>query len=632
MKKGTVVHIMKYKKRLIFAVLSVFFSLFTQILVGDPNYDRANGGVRAEIVSSSGYEINQYTYSVTSNDPQMYLDFHSTADLINVKFSEPLDDEMLIQVYYSQNGTGFSESNSTAVLCRKGKQNALLDLPYSNYDALRVDLGSKVGESFKLEEISVFTSKLPLTIRLDICSTIFLSLAFYFTFYFLSKYKTNESKKERLFILFSFSLFFLWSVIQPFNACPDELMRYDVVRYVFENNRLPHGGDPNLLNPTWGLSYGFTPYLSGMLSAGFMKIASIITTNEWVLITAARFVSVCAGTISVYFIIKIANEVFENTTYKWLFIIGISCVPQYVFLGSYMNNDMMSLMSVAMILFFWIVGLKTKWDKKSLVGLAVSLSICILSYYNAYGYVLMSIVLFIVSCNNMNLDSRQFVKKFSLVFLITFILAGWFFVRNAVMYDGDFLGLKTSREYSEVYAINEFKPSMRGTPSNQGLSLGYMLLNMKWLESTYKSFVGIFGYMSISISNWMYIYYAFFFGFGLTSYVLFSVSNAKKKGKVEKTCSNKNQTLFDWCLFISGLIAVLLSVYYSYNNDFQPQGRYIMSCIYPLVYFTVKGFHLFFEKIKRGRFYISRVSYIFIVLNITILLLSTKYYLIDVYM
>ena len=45
---------------------------------------------------------------------------------------------------------------------------------------------------------------------------------------------------------------------------------------------------------------------------------------------------------------------------------------------------------------------------------------------------------------------------------IVFLVAGWWFIRSGILYDGDFLGMKTSSIYAEKYAIDELKPGASG--------------------------------------------------------------------------------------------------------------------------------------------------------------------------
>ena len=58
----------------------------------------------------------------------------------------------------------------------------------------------------------------------------------------------------------------------------------------------------------------------------------------------------------------------------------------------------------------------------------------------------------------------------------------------------------------------------------------------------------------------------------------------------------KNKYLLNYIFVVSIIIPILLSMYYSYASDFQPQGRYIMGIIVPFTYFLVTGIQAVLEK------------------------------------
>ena len=248
------------------------------------------------------------------------------------------------------------------------------------------------------------------------------------------------------------------------------------------------------------------PILAYMIGALFMKITMIFTTSEFAIVIAARFVSVICNTLTVIMVIKIAEKLFKGA-YRWLFVCFIAFLPQFAFLGSYINNDSLALFSISVIIYGWILGIENKWNLKACITLAVGVGICALSYYNAYGYILFSVIFFVFSLWMMNRDMKEIFKKGLLISAIFLLIAGWWFIRNAVIYQGDFLGLKTEEEYSEKYAMLEFKPSERKTPQNEGNSLFHMLFEDDWLKWTYCSFIGLFGYMNIITSGKIYISY-----------------------------------------------------------------------------------------------------------------------------
>lgn len=591
----------KVKDIVVFLLVSLILSLFIQINVF-PNKSELYSNIEFDSIISKvniiNYTVKDNIFTAQNNDPQLlFIDLNSNVSAVEIDFVKPISQDMHIQIYFAENGENLCEQNSVSYDIRKGKNKAVIEIPYNKYSVMRVDIGSITGQSFELKDIKICESKITIfekiISKIQVLSTLFLVFIFFILLCTIKSHKLeilNPKNKilEIIFLLFCFIMFTLWAIVQPFNSCPDESMRYDVIKYVFTYNRLPNGGDPLIRNEIWGFSYAFLPYLSGLISVVFMKIVSIFTMDEQALILGARMAIVCFGTLTVYYVEKIANKCFKNE-YKWLFTILVCCLPQFVFLGSYMNNDMLSLLSVTMIIYYWIDGHEKNWDIKSSIGLAISVAICLLSYYNAYPFVLFSIIFFIWSNISKNVNKDFVFKKFMVIFIIVFILAGWWFIRNGIIYNGDFLGLRTTREYSNMYAREDIKPINHINPFNQGFSLLYMLFNMGWIKTTYLSFIGTFGYMSISIYKWMYIFYTFIIFIGLI-YFIIKIFNYKKH--------KKHRNLFYLFMALAGITNISLSVYQSYTSGFQPQGRYIIQCLIPLMMFVTIGFKYMFDYIK----------------------------------
>lgn len=407
------------------------------------------------------------------------------------------------------------------------------------------------------------------------------------------KVKINEKVFKVILVIFVFVLCLAWAIAQPYNSAPDEEMKYDVCRYLVEHGKLPHGGDESIRNPIWGISYAFTPILSYMISAVFMKIAMIFTTNEFAIVVAARLVSVICMTLLSIVCMKISEKLFKGT-YKWLFTILVIFLPQMIFLGSYINNDSLALLSIGIIVYAWILGLERKWDIKSCILLAVGIGICALSYYNAYGYILCSIFIYLITAIKDKKPIKEILLKGLIIFAIAFAIAGWWFIRNFIIYDGDFLGMSTSNEYAEMYAMDAYKPSKIQNPVNRGVSLYQMLVRENWIRTTILSFIGLFGYMSIIMNRLIYwVYLALFIAGGIGTLILFKDFIFNKEKKDEKSI------IFNVIFIICMVIPWGLSIYYSYFSDFEPQGRYIMPMIIPFMYFAVKGIERIFKMVLR---------------------------------
>ena len=409
----------------------------------------------------------------------------------------------------------------------------------------------------------------------------------------------NEKKLTVLFIFFCVFCAFGLALIQSNDVGPDEKMKMDICKFIADYGELPHGGDERVRDPLWGSSYGFTPILPYMLGGVFIKIASIFTQNMHYYYFAARLVSVMCYAVFLIFVTKIGEKLFDKKIYKWFFIILISILPQMVFLGSYINNDSLAMMCIAMIIYGWIIGLENKWTYKNCIFLAISLGLCALSYYNAYGYILTSAIIFLISNFKFKTKFKDIMKKGILIGIIAFIICGWWFIRSAIIYDGDFLGLRTTDEYSEKYAVDEYKNSKRETPINLNESLFYMLVNRHWITITMKSFYIAFGKMSWFVYSAIYYIVWAVWAFEILGYFIQKIFSRKnKKQDLDKNNIEKvfNKNLIESMFFINIGITGFLSVYYSYTSDFQPQGRYIMPMLIPFMYLVTTGIKFWVEK------------------------------------
>ena len=407
--------------------------------------------------------------------------------------------------------------------------------------------------------------------------------------------KKNKKIIMTIFLIGLFCYYLIWTVSQPYNSCPDEKMKWDICKYIAEHNSIPDGRDESIRDSAWGISYAFQPILTYMICAVFVKIASIFTTQQFALVVAARLVSTISMTLTIYFVIKIANKLFKDKgIYKYLFIIFIAFQPITAFLASYINNDSTAILAISMIIYLWILGLESNWKTKHCILLGGAVGFCALTYYNAYGYILCSVLICLSSAVLNKMDAKEIAKKALIVASVAFAVAGWWFVRNAIIYDGDILGTKTQNEYGDKYALEQYKPSVRKTPENSNESILHMLNEDAWAKTTAKSFVGIFGYQSILMSNKIYyLYLSFWLIGGLGCLLKFKDLFIYKK-------EEKSKYILNYIFVIAIIIPILLSIIYSYTSDFQPQGRYIMGIIIPFMYFVVNGIQTMLEKLIKS--------------------------------
>ncbi len=366
----------------------------------------------------------------------------------------------------------------------------------------------------------------------------------------------------------------------PRAYAPDEYMRNAIAYFIFRHGKLPVGNEFELINNLYGFSYASLPFLPAIISAGIMKVASFFTQSEHLIFFASRMVSVISVTLIPYVSFLIGDKVFQKKSSTYLFAIISAFLPQVIFIGGYFNNDTLALLGAYLIMYFLILGKEKLWSTKTLIGLSVSLSFVLLSYYNAYGWVLVSIIFCVVSCLfDERIDNKfKFIfKKFSIVFLITVLLAGWFFIRNAILHNGDFLGRNTANIIAAEFEKSGHEIFKFNPPKAQGISVFSMLGDGVWLKTTIQSFIGKFGMLSINLPDFLYTCYYIFFGLGFVLAIIFAIFDRKK---------------YFWhiCLLIAGITPLVLTVIYSYSSDYQPQGRYAISLLPALAYFVTYGF------------------------------------------
>lgn len=437
----------------------------------------------------------------------------------------------------------------------------------------------------------------------------------------MKKIWNNEKYLGAAVVGLAFLIMFAWAMIGSMPTGPDESMRYSVAQYLYEHpGQLPRGEEETIRNARWGISYAFSPILSYMVSAVFMWITGIFTTGEVALLRAARMADVLFMTVAAWLVLQIGKRLFQDREQRWLFCVLVVFLPEFLFMGAYVNTDSLALMAGAMILLAWARYLDEGWSWKNCFLLAAGMGICFLSYYNAYGWILWSAVFFcmtVLFCSDSSWKERwKFLwSRGAAIAGVTIGLAGWWFIRNFIIYDGDFLGRHASDLCAEKYAWPDFKPSARMTPEKLGWSYKDFFLyqdpgwHHNWVITVLFSFVGTFGYFHIFMNETVSKIYVLFLAIGACGVFLMvrefywrksSVSIARvpdaPKGEPVKiktisVCREwSKKGLFHLSMAAALVTPVLLFISYAFNNDNQAQGRYILPAVYPIMYFVAKGY------------------------------------------
>ncbi len=405
------------------------------------------------------------------------------------------------------------------------------------------------------------------------------------------KKRTREAWPEVLFYIFILGIWLAWAWILPFNEGPDEYMRSRIVDYIVEYGKLPTGYQQEIMDYSWGFTYAFRPILPQIVEALFVRVGMLFTTDAFLLLFSGRLSSVLFGLIFAGYVRAIAKKLFHGSGIQWLFTLLTVCLPQAAFLFTYLNCDSMALMACAMILWYLIRGLEDDFSISTCFKLSVSFSICILSYYNAYGFLITGVLVFFGYYLEKHRKGegrwKDFWKKGCLILGVTLLLSGWWFVRNYFLYDGDILGLRTQDEYAQKYAMDILKPSNRQTYLNQGYSMLYMLFCSDWAFSVAKSFIGVLGPLWYSLRWWMYAGYAMIFVAGTVGVLAEFAGSLRRKG--QRPPWKWSRIFWHLGLLVAMIVPNVLNFWYSYATDYQPQGRYSMPMLLPFMYYITRG-------------------------------------------
>lgn len=366
----------------------------------------------------------------------------------------------------------------------------------------------------------------------------------------------------------------------PMDQAPDEYMRIEIPQFILKHGRLPLGTEKELINKIWGFSYGFTPYLPSLFAVLNMKIVSLFTQSEHALLFAARFEDNVAIIILWFIMGKIGRRLFHKRLSAFLLALLVCFLPSVIFIACYPNNDMIGLMSTAWVILGWLKGDQDGWSTENAIFLGSAIGVLALTYYNDYGYILCSIIFFLISAHRQKMEGKMVLQKAIIVFLTAFAIAGWFFIRNAIIHHGDFIGMNSMYAMGEQYAEDIYKPSMRNTYLHQGVSLKDFLLTTTFFQWTFCSCIGVFGYFEYWIAGGMTPYNIFFAIYGIL--LIYSIIKAVKKHNIRLD--------FIPCLILACLITLCLSIRYSYAIDWSPQGRYIISSAVAWMIWIVYGF------------------------------------------
>ncbi len=422
----------------------------------------------------------------------------------------------------------------------------------------------------------------------------------------MKKKLSVEQFRILLMLLTLFICMMTFAVIQPFGDGPDEINRFKLVEYIYNHGTLPVGDDPEVLIDGYGGSYAFQPMLTYIIDGYLLRAFRTFEPTLEMRVFIARLVNVFIGLLSAIYVKKLSDLLFENKKTAWAFTLAVVFLPQNVFIHTYVNTDSMGLLSIAVVLYALVKGMRDDFDRSSCITLAVGIILCALSYYNCYGIVVCAVLLFVLyffrkfrtgsvladsshakeNLPEQNLpfyDYKSLLSKGIFISVIVLVGIAWWFIRNAILYNGDFLAMEARALCAAKTSIEALNPLTRDTYQKLGVPLKEMVFGTDYFTLVWKSFIAMFGPMLIPTHHYIYMAFRDVFFVAVVGLLI------PKKTSVLTWTNKCSKWLVHGIMALAIVIPVILALYYSYTYDFQPQGRYYLPMVIPFMYFLVMG-------------------------------------------
>jgi len=382
------------------------------------------------------------------------------------------------------------------------------------------------------------------------------------------------------------------AVASRYNAHPDEHLHIKAGLYYMKHWLPPEIGTIETFNTysKYGYSYLNNMGLEYFFMGKFAAIFSPLVANEGI---ALRLFNVMLSTCLFLLLIFRSKS---DPNHSILFI-PMLCTPQVWYLFSYANNDALGFFCM-MIIVSEIMHPRTpfknfirgnKWFGLFRGGIIPGIfgGVALLSKTNYL--IFLPYALFVVLISEFDF-THNYPKRFSVhilsnikkrkqVFFKLLFMAAISFSIVGIRQSIDFFINGSNREekimmVKEILAEPEFKLStMKHAPNKyfgglrlreKGVTLFDMLLKYYWTKSSFNSFVGVYGWMTIKahalyywLMNNLYIIFLMFLS-------IIALFGKERKVKIVYLLS-----------VIMGFCTIFISMYHSWVNDFQPQGRYL---------------------------------------------------------
>lgn len=304
---------------------------------------------------------------------------------------------------------------------------------------------------------------------------------------------------------------------------------------------------------------------------------------------AIRFYSLVLGAGVIFLSYLIGMRIFP--TRPWMALSGMAFMaflPQHLMILSSVNNDALAELWVALLIWEMVGYLQHRKIPVWRMGLWVGLGF----FTKTTVYFMAAVVPFVILLrwySDGPGDWKNLFRSWVIYLIPALVIGGLWWLRNIGVYGfPDFLALG---QHDQV-VIGQ----LRSVDRIQ--EMGFADYFKDGLATSFRSFWGQFGWMSVPMEDRFYQFFLLFSGIGLSGFILnlvrpFRAAAADTQALTQQTEPSYPAGLVQrniWFMLFA-ILGLSLTMYSYYNTSFvQFQGRYIFVGLIPIAYIFVTGF------------------------------------------
>ncbi|MGH1543120.1 MAG: hypothetical protein ACRBHB_22070 [Arenicella sp.] len=408
------------------------------------------------------------------------------------------------------------------------------------------------------------------------------------------------------FSYFSFTAYWL-----PHQAGPDYHFSRAAANFYYDHERLvrlPQDEDKLVLS-AYGNSRLLRPPFSFYFASIIAKLPGLDSLPRYY---AYRVSSAFVGALTLAIVFAGLLLFFNSYYLAWLGTLSIGLLPQYTFTVSYLNDDTGAFLAVSLVTFAMIliarnvsslsdhfargagmIKVTEMLQTRHIIFFGLVIGFTIINKKSAWIFVASAILFYVVYILSFD---RHFFKRHIQLSLSCLIAGGWWVVHNMLVYGwNDPLLSKAITDLGERFARIDL--STYGFQA-RGVGMIHLLVGnyQDFIGATYKAVVGHLDWLKLRVGSLQYDYYLWIIiaivgnFLWLLAITFKKILQAWKQANWSLLWGRDRQLPFEWILYISLVLQILLYTWTNVHNDIQIQGKYLIPIALPMLLLALQFF------------------------------------------